>query len=596
VFTIVRSSCKASQSRLSVNDLALPEDVGISSNFIHRAVAGKGDSLTFQKRYRHRQGQTIHGEVSSSLVRDASGKPMYFISQVQDITERKRMEMLLRTSEEMYRSLFEGMIDGFVTVATDGRILNFNKPYQAMLGYSRTELAQLTYRDITPEKWHSFEADIVENQILKRGYSDVYEKEYRRKDGSIFPVELHCVLTRDEHGNPSAIWSIIRDITERKRAEELKLMMLEMLDAAPCSITVHDAEGRFYYANQKASHLHGYDKDEFMSHNLRDLVVPEYVAKLPERYQTLNEKGELTFETIHYRKNGTTFPLEVFSKKSTWDGRPTFLSIATDITLRKQSELALKQSTARAEALAAEAEEATRFKSEFLAKMTHELRTPLSGMLGFSELLFETPLNADQKLYAKTIKKSGEHLLSIINDVLDLSSIESGKLAIQSASFALAELVESSVLPIRKSAIAKGLGFRCEIDPGLPECIVGDERRIRQVLINLLGNAVKFTSSGSVGLHVTASSTGEQPSMIFSVEDTGPGIASESLSNLFKLFTQADATIGQKFGGTGLGLAISKQLADAMNGSISVDSTPDKGTTFTFRLPLEVSPPDSKNC
>ena len=255
------------------------------------------------------------------------------------------------------------------------------------------------------------------------------------------------------------------------------------------------------------------------------------------------------------------------------DGAITGVTVfVIDITKRKD---ALKR-----------AEEATAAKSEFLAKMTHELRTPLSGLLGFAELLFDTPLNDDQEAYAKTIRNSGEHLLSIINDVLDLSSIENGRLTIQNSWFSLAELVEITVLPIRKSAIAKGLGFRCEMDPGLPERIVGDERRIRQILINLLGNAVKFTASGSVGLHVTASTQEKQPSLNFSVEDTGSGIAPESLSNLFKLFTQADAMIGQKFGGTGLGLAISKQLADAMKGSISVDSTPGKGSTFIFRLPL----------
>ncbi len=581
---------------MSVNDLALPEDAGISPNFIHRSVMGEGDSVTFAKRYRHRRGQTIHGEVSSSLVRDASGKPLYFISQVQDITERKRMEESLAEAERsakeksaLLKSILESPV-GVVIFSLDAnyRYTEFTRAHQETIKKIwGVEIAiGMNMLDIILNPEDRKKAKCHFDRVLA-GESFVQEEEYGDPSLSRTFYENRYSPIRNADGTAIGITVFVIDITGRKKAEEFKLMMLEMLDAAPCSITVHDTEGRFYYANQKAAQLHGYEKDEFLSHNLRDLVVPEYLAKLPERYQILNENGELTFETIHYRKDGTTFPLEVFSRNFTWNGKPALLSIAADIAQRKQAELRLKESMARAEAFAIEAEKATRSKSEFLAKMTHELRTPLSGMLGFSELLFDTPLTADQELYAKTIKNSGEHLLSIINDVLDLSSIESGKLAIQSTSFAIAELVESSVLPIRKSAIAKGLGFRCELESGLPERIVGDDRRIRQILINLLGNAVKFTASGSVGLHVTASPAGEQRSLKFSVEDTGPGIAPEALSNLFRLFTQADATIGRNFGGTGLGLAISKQLADAMGGSITVDSTPGKGSTFTFHLPME---------
>ena len=212
-------------------------------------------------------------------------------------------------------------------------------------------------------------------------------------------------------------------------------------------------------------------------------------------------------------------------------------------------------------------------------------------MLGFAELLADTPLNDEQKSFAKTISRSGEHLLAIVSDILDFSSIEHGSLAIQVTPLRITELVESSDVAIRQIAAEKGIEFRCEVAPGVPEQIVGDERRIRQILINLLGNAVKFTSSGSVVLRVEPDAEGRF--LDFSVEDTGIGISSETLGHLFQPFVQADSKMNRRFGGTGLGLAISRRIAEAMGGTITVASNPGRGSTFTFRLPLEIS--SSKN-
>ena len=260
--------------------------------------------------------------------------------------------------------------------------------------------------------------------------------------------------------------------------------------------------------------------------------------------------------------------------------------------LRKKTEDERNEALRHAEAAAAA-------KSEFLGVMSHELRTPLNGVLGFTELLADTPLNDEQKSFAKTISNSGEHLLAIVNDILDFSSIEHGSLAIQPAPCNVAALVESSDATIRQAAADKGIEFRCEIATGVPEQITGDDRRIRQILINLLGNAVKFTQSGSVVFRILPGDSEGRPFLDFSIEDTGIGISSETLGRLFKPFAQANSTTSRRFGGTGLGLAISKRLAEAMGGTLTVTSTPGKGSTFTFRLPLDspagvrgsVSPP-----
>jgi len=261
----------------------------------------------------------------------------------------------------------------------------------------------------------------------------------------------------------------------------------------------------------------------------------------------------------------------------------------------RESNRHLKEATACAEQLAVEAQAAARAKSEFLALMSHELRTPLNGVLGFAELLSGTRLDEEQQEFTRTILDCGTHLLELVNDILDFSSIEKGRMQIESAPLLVAALVESSCRPIRKVATDKGLEFSCVTTADVPEQITGDIRRIRQILINLLGNAIKFTRQGSVVLEIAPTSLDGRPALEFSVEDTGLGISAEVIGSLFEPFTQADSTVSRQFEGTGLGLAISLRLAEAMGGTLGVESTPGKGSRFTFRLPLGDGVPASSN-
>ncbi|MGZ0709086.1 transporter substrate-binding domain-containing protein [Coraliomargarita sp. W4R53] len=253
-------------------------------------------------------------------------------------------------------------------------------------------------------------------------------------------------------------------------------------------------------------------------------------------------------------------------------------ALQQEITTRKEMDTKLIEALNQAEA-------GNRAKSEFLGIMSHELRTPLNGVLGSAELLTYSSLDPEQKSLVETVSQCGEHLLAIVTDILDFSSMEAGKLVCHVEPIAVAEVVEQSTSAVQKSAADKALAFRCEIRRDVPRQITGDALRIRQILINLLANAIKFTSSGSVVLHVTPSAEGQF--LDFSVEDTGIGISSETIEHLFLPFTQADSTMTRAFGGTGLGLTISKRLAEAMGGSITVASIPDKGSTFTFHFPLE---------
>jgi len=289
-------------------------------------------------------------------------------------------------------------------------------------------------------------------------------------------------------------------------------------------------------------------------------------------------KGRFTLETVELLEGIAAHIGEALMRKQ------------AEEDLRKMNRH-LEDAKVRAEDLALKAEASARAKNEFLAVMSHELRTPLNGVLGFAELLSFSELDDEQKDSVQMIANSGNHLLAVVNDILDFSSIEKGALAIQAAPLTIAELVKSAGRTVQKSTAGKGLAFRCEVAADVPEQILGDEHRIRQILINLLGNAVKFTTGGSVVLRVATSSA--PPALAFSVEDTGIGIPPQTLALLFKPFSQADSSRSRAFEGTGLGLAISQRLAEAMDGSITVVSTPGRGSTFTFQFPLSLPPSKS---
>ena len=345
-----------------------------------------------------------------------------------------------------------------------------------------------------------------------------------------------------------------------------------------------DLQGGIKEVNESYCLMTGYSARELLAMSIADLEAGETTEQTAAHIQTITSLGEDRFESRQQRKDGSIFDVEVSAQYRPSDGM--IVAFLRDITERKATEARLSEALDHAEA-------GNRAKSEFFAVISHELRTPLNGVLGFAELLASTPLDSEQKSYAETISKSGNHLLAIVNDILDFSSIEKGTLAIHVEPFAFAHLVKSSGQAVQKSAEDKGLVFRTVIEPDVPEQILGDETRIRQILINLLGNAVKFTSGGSVILRVASAKEKGGRLLDFSVEDTGIGMSPETIGILFQPFTQAEMKTNRMFGGTGLGLAISKRLAEAMGGKITVVSAPGKGSTFTLRLPLEISTPST---
>ena len=345
-----------------------------------------------------------------------------------------------------------------------------------------------------------------------------------------------------------------------------------------------DGAGRFTYVNPAAMRITGYDENELIGSLYLDLIDPDYRGAAESFYRRQYQTRE---ESTYFE-----FPMISKSGMRIWIGQNVltltdgenilgFEAVARDITMRKDLEDQLSRT--RDAALAS-----ARAKSEFLANVSHEIRTPLNGILGMTELLAHTPLAPEQREYAETIRSSGETLLAIVNDVLDLARIESGKLAIETTDFDLDDVVEAVLETFTARAASKRLKLRSFIGPDVARLLRGDAHRIRQILLNLVGNAVKFTDRGEVVVTVMQPQSGDESvTLRFLVTDTGIGIPAAAQRRLFTPFTQADGTTTRKYGGSGLGLAVSKQLAEAMFGEIGVMSIENEGSTFWFELPLQ---------
>ena len=375
-------------------------------------------------------------------------------------------------------------------------------------------------------------------------------------------------------------WKLLQE--HRRAAEDLRNFRT-VVEQSGNPIIVTGPMGKIEYVNPAFEQTTGYPLAEVVGQTPRILKSGEQNAEYYRDLWAVILSGKIWQGQFHNRRKDGSLYWEsaTISPIQNDQGEIVhFIAIKKDITDQKIMECRLQEALLDAQA-------AVKAKSEFLAVMSHELRTPLNGVLGFAELLADSPLDDKQKSYSRMITSSGKHLLAVVNDILDFSSMENGSLSIASSSFVIADLLESAVSATQLAALEKGLEIHCETKPGVPEQIVGDERRILQILFNLLGNAIKFTERGSVLLYVAPASDGGRQFLDFCIEDTGIGMSPETLKILFKPFRQADSTINRRFGGTGLGLAISQRLAEAMSGKITVASFPEKGSTFTFRFPME---------
>ncbi|MBC7521274.1 MAG: PAS domain S-box protein, partial [Sandarakinorhabdus sp.] len=427
-----------------------------------------------------------------------------------------------------------------------------------------------------------------------RGIEDIYELTYIRKDGTRFPAVVSVTALRDVHDVIIGYLLIGTDNTARKlveaeqrqsdqRLRDQQFYTRSLIESNIDALMTTDPAGIITDVNKQMEALTGCTRDELIGAPFKDCFTDPDRAEAGIK-RVLNEKSvtdyELTARTRDGRQtvvsyNATTF----YDRSRTLQG---VFAAARDVTERKRFEQELQQAKAAAES-------ASRTKSDFLASMSHEIRTPMNAIMGIADLLAKTSLTAEQDKYVQIFRRSGDNLLNLINDILDLSKVEASQLDLERTGFSLGDHVEKVIEMVAPRAQEKNLVLGCKIAPGVTNDLVGDPTRLRQVLLNLLGNAIKFTENGSVVLTVEPDANSALPTALrFTVTDTGIGIADDKLGTVFERFTQADSSTTRRFGGSGLGLTISKRLVELMDGRIWVSSIVGQGSAFAFAVPFEI--------
>jgi PAS domain S-box-containing protein len=490
-------------------------------------------------------------------------------------------------------SLFETAPIGYMEIDREGIVRRVNRLECKLRGRDEKGLVGVHCAELLPETERKRYRAQIQRKIDGHTALLPYQREYPHEGGTKVVVEVHEQLLRNQAGLITGLRMASIDITERKNSEDAAYQtaaeLRAMFQAFPDLFlrldeneNVLDAKG-----GERSDTFLGADK--FTGRNLQDLLPAGVLAQVrsaQERVRNSNAMEMVEF-AIEDRLGEQAYEMRLLPLN--WD---QWIGVVRNITARKASEQRLKddaqeqeQKNEELEKALIAAREATRMKSRFLANMSHEIRTPMNGVLGMTDFLLGTGLNPEQQEYAESIKRSADSLLALINDILDLSRIEAGQLRVDHTEFSLQSAMAETTSMFALQARAKGLEFISAIEGGLPEVVVGDPGRLRQVLTNLLGNAIKFTDRGQIGLK--AEMAGRKPDAIrvkFTVHDSGIGISPGEQSRLFDTFTQGDESTTRKYGGTGLGLAISKQLVELLGGEIGLESDPGKGSRFWFTV------------
>ena len=525
-----------------------------------------------------------------------------------DLNLRTQAEAVLLKAGALQRAILNSA--NFSSIATDakGVIQIFNVGAERMLGYTAAEvLNKITPADISDPQEVIARAKALSVELgtpitpgfealvfkASRGIEDIYELTYFRKDASRFPAVVSVTALRDAKDVVIGYLLIGTDNTARKlvEAEQKKLdqrlrdqqfYTRSLIESNIDALMTTDPSGIITDVNKQMEALTGCTRDELIGAPFKDYFTDPARAEAGIKL-VLSEKKVTDYELTACSRDGKKTVVS-YNATTFYDRNRTLQGVfaaARDVTERKRVEVELKQAKAVAES-------ASRTKSDFLASMSHEIRTPMNAIMGIADLLAKTPLSAEQDKYVQIFRRAGDNLLNLINDILDLSKVEASQLELERTGFSLNDLLEKVIEMVAVRAQEKGLGLVCEIAPDVPIDLIGDPTRLQQVLLNLLGNAIKFTGSGAVSLRVTRDADLAVPTALrFTVSDTGIGIPSAKLSRVFERFIQADSSTTRRFGGSGLGLTISKRLVELMGGRIWVESAVDRGSVFSFAVPLE---------
>ncbi|MDQ2776649.1 MAG: PAS domain S-box protein [Acidobacteriota bacterium] len=495
------------------------------------------------------------------------------------------------------RVFFQNPVPSLVYDASTLQILEANDGALQLYGYDRAQICALNIVSLfRAETLHGVEDLRTE---LGRQMNAMGPFAHVGAGGRELSVGM-VVFALDVHGADARI-AMLQDETARRIAEEALRASEEryrdLFENANDVIFLHDLKGKVVAVNRAAEYLTGYSRAEIMGADFSILLAPEARDAMQDSIRAhLGGSPTQHYELPIVSKFGTQRFLEVSTRIIYRRGQPVAVQgIGRDVTERKHSQQRLVESARELQLKNDElstalqlAREATQLKEQFLANTSHELRTPMNGIMGMTNLLKDTPLSCDQREYVEAVSQCADDLLTIINDLLDVSQIGAGRFSLTEEPFDVQDSIQAVVKMLRLKANSKGLALTYELDPSLPPRIFGDSVRFRQVLINLIANAIKFTTAGSV--HVRVVSCGDAPYLICQVVDSGIGVEESVRERIFEAFFQADGTLRRRFGGTGLGLTISKQLVEIMGGRIGMNNNdPGPGSTFWFELPLRIS-------
>jgi PAS domain S-box-containing protein len=577
---------------------------------VFRQALSQGTSCNVVLKNFKKNGEMFWNELKVSPIYDEEGRLTHFIGIQNDITAYIEKEAQLAKNKERLKLALEAAQDGLWDWNIETGEVYYSDQYAKILDYEASELApnvSTFFKLLHPEDAQKVN-DEIKIHFESQSVHFLVEFRMRSKKGAWkWILSKGKVVSWNAENKPIRMIGTHSDITDRKEAEAFLNLLEVSINSVSESMLWIDPNGKIINANHHASIQYGYTKEELINSSIFDLKSDPSIETWEKNWKRLQENGVNIRETLHKNKNGITFPVEFKSHMVHYNGQPINCAIINDLTERLMVEKALKDR---------EIMEAThKLKSKFFATVSHEMRTPLYGILGLSQLVLDTPLSPEQKEYLEGINTSGEGLLTIINDILDVSKMEAGKFKLNPVSIQLRPLLEEVCKIIYPMIQEKGLSFSMALQEEIPTQLWVDPVRIKQILFNLLSNAVKFTNQGSIRLCAgvqeylktedistdlgsTPESLSLQQRYIFiRVEDTGIGIPVEKTHLIFSEFEQIDDALTRKYSGTGLGLAICNKLIDQMEGSLSCQSTVGKGSTFEMRLPLDklLSPVVEKN-
>lgn len=500
---------------------------------------------------------------------------------------------LLRKSKNRYRKYFNYATDAMFVILPDkknmtyGRFADVNKEASRRLGYSREEFFNMQVQDINlPESAESL-SELF--RYIYRAGSATYENVHVAKDGRQIPVEINALLLHVD--GEELILAGARDITERKKAErdlkESERLYRLLADNVHDVIWTTDTTLKPVYISPSITNLSGHHPAEALPVLYRSIILESPLFEYFQRKPFKTEVTPIHWEIELVKADGSVIWVESIASPL-WDTRGTFngiIGVTRDITGRKAIMMEL-------EAAKEQANNANNAKSEFLANMSHEIRTPMNGVLGTLQLLGLTQLSDEQSEYVATALKSGQSLLTIINDILDFSKIEAGKVEIRNETFSPRDVITSLIASFQTIATSPDISLTCHVDPKVPELIVADHIRFRQILSNLIGNSIKFTVKGEVSTHLRVAGQLADDTLLLecAVTDTGIGLPEHAGQELFEPFSQMESSYRRKYKGTGLGLSIVKKLVTLMGGNVSIRGRETKGTQVVFEIKAGIAP------